>query len=190
MDIFSNVFCLVDQAKVAANEAEKQFDRLPSEANLINLNRQNAALVHALNLESEFWRQKSNCKWLEAEKGTPNSFIPQLRIKVHFFESILYDTSATSLPHDFPFQFPQVQQDVILNLCQPPSQEDIKEVVFSSNKNNVAGPDGFSSAFFQACWDTIAEDVFAAVTDFFKGTPMPRSFTATSIILILKNDSP
>ncbi|KAL0331163.1 UNVERIFIED_CONTAM: hypothetical protein Sangu_1661800 [Sesamum angustifolium] len=48
--------------------------------------------------------------------------------------------------------------------------------------------DGFSSAFFQACWDTIAEDVFAAVTDFFRGTYIPRSFTATSIILIPKND--
>ncbi|KAK4410283.1 hypothetical protein Sango_0101300 [Sesamum angolense] len=214
-DIFGNVFSLVDQAKAAANEAEKQFDRLPSEANLINLNRQNATLVHALNLESEFWRQKSNCKWLEAgEKNTKffHSSVKKKRLKskisrvmdnqqeitdsaqikesaMHFFGSILCDTSTTSLPHDFPFQFPQVQQDVVLNLCQPPSQEDITEVVFSINKDSVAGPDGFSSAFFQACWDTIAEDVFAAVTDFFRGTRMPRSFTAISIILIPKNDS-
>ncbi|KAL0329326.1 UNVERIFIED_CONTAM: hypothetical protein Sradi_4919300, partial [Sesamum radiatum] len=204
------------QAKAAANEAEKQFDRLPSKANLINLNKQNAALVHALNLESEFWRQKSNCKWLEAgERNTKffHSSVKKKRLKsrisrvmdnqqeitdsaqikelaVHFFRSILCDTSATSLPHDFPFQFPQVRQDVVLNLCQAPSQEDIKEVVFSINKESVVGPDGFSSTFFQACWDTIAEDVFVAVTDFFRGTPMPRSFTATSIILIPKNDSP
>ncbi|KAL0331164.1 UNVERIFIED_CONTAM: hypothetical protein Sangu_1661900 [Sesamum angustifolium] len=116
-DIFRNVFSLVDQAKAAANEAEKQFDRLPSEANLINLNRQNAALVHALNLESEFWRQKSNCKWLEAgEKNTKffHSSVKKKRLKsiisrvmdnqqeitdsaqikesaVHFFGSILCD---------------------------------------------------------------------------------------------------
>ncbi|KAK4394256.1 hypothetical protein Sango_1896400 [Sesamum angolense] len=109
---------------------------------------------------------------------------------VHFLESILCDTSATLLPHDFPFQFSQVHQDVVLNLCIPPSQENVKEVVFSINKDSVAGPDGFSSAFFQACWNTIAEDVIAAATDFFRGTPMPRSFTATSIILIPKNDSP
>ncbi|KAL0288495.1 UNVERIFIED_CONTAM: Retrovirus-related Pol polyprotein from type-2 retrotransposable element R2DM [Sesamum angustifolium] len=196
-DIFGNVFSLVDQAKAAANEAEKQFDRLPSEANLINLNRQNVALVYALNLESEFWRQKRNCKWLEAgERNTKffHSSVKKKRLKsrisrvmdnqqeitdsaqikesaVHFFGSILCDTSATSLPHDFPFQFPQVQQDV-LNLSQPPSQEDIKEV----HSFKLVG--------------TIAEDVFAAVTDFFRGTPMPRSVTATSIILIPKNDSP
>ncbi|KAL0324687.1 UNVERIFIED_CONTAM: hypothetical protein Scaly_2435800 [Sesamum calycinum] len=53
----------------------------------------------------------------------------------------------------------------------------------------MAGPGGFSSAFFQACCNTIAEDVIAAVTDFFSGTFMPRNFTATSIILIPKNDS-
>ncbi|KAL0285131.1 UNVERIFIED_CONTAM: hypothetical protein Scaly_2827200 [Sesamum calycinum] len=34
------------------------------------------------------------------------------------------------------------------------------------------------------------EDVFAVVTDLFRGTPMPRRFTATSIMLIPKNDSP
>ncbi|KAK4394197.1 hypothetical protein Sango_1890500 [Sesamum angolense] len=54
----------------------------------------------------------------------------------------------------------------------------------------MAEPDGFSSAFFQACWNTIAEDVIAAVMDFFRGTTMPKCFTATSIILIPKNDSP
>ncbi|KAL2248255.1 UNVERIFIED_CONTAM: hypothetical protein Sindi_2677800 [Sesamum indicum] len=190
--------------------------QLPSEANLTNLNRQNAALVHALKLESEFWRQKSNCKWLEAGERNTKFFhasVKKKRLKsrisrvmdnqqeitdsaqikdsaVHFFESLLSDTSATSLPHDFPFQFPQIHQDVLSNLCQPPSHDDIKEVVFSINKDSVAGPDGFSSAFFQACWNTIAEDVHAAVMDFFRGTPMPRSFSATSIILIPKNDSP
>ncbi|KAL2253085.1 UNVERIFIED_CONTAM: hypothetical protein Sindi_0103200 [Sesamum indicum] len=131
-DNFSNIFSLVDQAKAAANEVEKQFDRLPSEANLINLNRQNAALVHALNLESEFWRQKSNSKWLEAGERNTKFFhasVKKKRLKsristvmdnqqeitdsaqikdsaVHFFGSLLSDFPTTSLPHDFPFQFP------------------------------------------------------------------------------------
>ncbi|KAL2235304.1 UNVERIFIED_CONTAM: hypothetical protein Sindi_1262600 [Sesamum indicum] len=191
----------VDQVKTAAYEAEKQFDRLPSEVNLTNLNRQNVALVHALKLESKFWRQKSNCKWLEAGERNTKFFHASFKKKrlkskisresaVHFFESLLSDTHATSLQPDFPFQFPEIHQDVLLNLCQPPSQDDIKEVVLSIDKDSVAGPDGFSSAFFQACWNTIVEDVNAVVMEFFRGTPMPRSFSATSIILIPKNDSP
>ncbi|KAK4389879.1 hypothetical protein Sango_2324900 [Sesamum angolense] len=63
------------------------------------------------------------------------------------------------------------------------------EFTLSINKDSLAGPDGFSSAFFQACCNTIAEDVIATVTDFFRGTFMPRNFTATSIILIPKNDT-
>ncbi|KAL0287958.1 UNVERIFIED_CONTAM: hypothetical protein Sangu_2668400 [Sesamum angustifolium] len=148
-DIFGNVFSLVDQAKAAANEAEKQFDRLPSEANLINLNRQNAALVHALNLESEFWRQKSNCKWLEAgERNTKffHSSVKKKRLKSRISKVI------------------DNQQEI----------------------TDSAQIKGSAVHFF----GSILYDGFAAVTDFFSGTPMPRSFTATSIILIPKNDSP
>ncbi|XP_011070160.1 uncharacterized protein LOC105155874 [Sesamum indicum] len=114
----------------------------------------------------------------------------QIKESTVYFESLLCDIPATSLPHDFPFPFSQIHQDVLLKSLLTTLQEDIKEVVFSINKVSVAGPDGLSSAFFQACWNTIAEDISTAVMDFFRGTLMPRSFTATSIILIPKNDSP
>ncbi|KAK4381754.1 hypothetical protein Sango_2938600 [Sesamum angolense] len=79
-----------------ADEAEKNFDRDSSKANLIALNKGNAALVHALSLESEYW----------------------------------------------------------------------------------------------SCWDFINNDIQEAVRDFFCGTPMPRSFKATTIVLIPKVESP
>ncbi|KAL0295437.1 UNVERIFIED_CONTAM: hypothetical protein Scaly_3103600 [Sesamum calycinum] len=66
----------VDQAKAATNEAEKQFDRLPSEANLITLNRQNIALVMLLTLNLNFGGRKATANSLKPEKGKPNSFIP------------------------------------------------------------------------------------------------------------------
>ncbi|KAL0293865.1 UNVERIFIED_CONTAM: hypothetical protein Sangu_3229700 [Sesamum angustifolium] len=64
------------------------------------------------------------------------------------------------------------------------------DIVFSIDKDSVAGPDGFSSAFFQKCWDFIKYDIQEAVRDFFCGTPMPRSFKATTIVLIPKVESP
>ncbi|KAL0402600.1 UNVERIFIED_CONTAM: hypothetical protein Slati_4289900 [Sesamum latifolium] len=54
-DTFGNVFTAIQQAKQDATEAEKKFDRDPSEVNLIALNKSNAKLVHALSLESEYW---------------------------------------------------------------------------------------------------------------------------------------
>ncbi|KAL0304686.1 UNVERIFIED_CONTAM: LINE-1 retrotransposable element O protein [Sesamum angustifolium] len=52
--------------------------------------------------------------------------------------------------------------------------------------DSAAGPDGFSALFYQVTWDIIAQDVTAAVQDFFCRTPLPKSFKATSIALIPK----
>ncbi|KAL0295487.1 UNVERIFIED_CONTAM: hypothetical protein Scaly_3103000 [Sesamum calycinum] len=68
-------------------------------------------------------------------------------------------------------------------------QEEIKDIVFSIDKDSVVGLDGFSSVFFQKCWDFINNDIQEAVRDFFCGTPMPRSFKATTIVLIPKVES-
>ncbi|KAL0386379.1 UNVERIFIED_CONTAM: hypothetical protein Slati_4560000 [Sesamum latifolium] len=106
-----------------------------------------------------------------------------------YFENLLSGLTQSSAT-DFPFQFPKIPEAIGNNLCLIPTEEDIKETVFSIDKESVAGPDGFSSAFYQACWEFIARDIYDAVRDFFSGTPMPRSFTATTIVLIPKVDSP
>ncbi|KAL0448790.1 UNVERIFIED_CONTAM: hypothetical protein Slati_1435400 [Sesamum latifolium] len=83
-ETFGNVFTTVQQAKQEATDAEKKFDRDPSEANLIALNKSNAVMVHALTLEAEYWKQKSNCKWLEAgERNTKyfHSLVKKKRVK-------------------------------------------------------------------------------------------------------------
>ncbi|XP_011081406.1 uncharacterized protein LOC105164454 [Sesamum indicum] len=140
-DTSGNVFTTVEQAKQNATEAEKRFNMDPSEANLIDLKRSNAALVHALTLKSEYWKQK-------------------------------------------------ISEECTRIISSLPTDEEIRETVFSIGKESVASPDGFSSAFYQACWDFIAIDIFEAVKDFFHGTPMPRSFTATTIVLVPKVESP
>ncbi|KAL0449581.1 UNVERIFIED_CONTAM: hypothetical protein Slati_1514500 [Sesamum latifolium] len=76
------------------------------------------------------------------------------------------------------------------NICNLPTDKEIKDTVFSIDKDSIAGPNGFSSAFYQACWEFIATDINEAVKDFFCGTPMRRNFTATTIVLIPKVDSP
>ncbi|KAL0322230.1 UNVERIFIED_CONTAM: LINE-1 reverse transcriptase [Sesamum calycinum] len=91
---------------------------------------------------------------------------------------------------NFCFHFPQIHDSLTSKLCKTPSLEEIKDVVLNIDKDSVAGPDGFSSEFYQTCWEFIADDIAEAVTDFFRGTPMPRSFIATTITLIPKTESP
>ncbi|KAL0434121.1 UNVERIFIED_CONTAM: hypothetical protein Slati_2746400, partial [Sesamum latifolium] len=196
---------------MASTDAEKKFDRDPSEVNLIALNKSNAMMV-ALTLEVEYWKQKSKCKWLEAgEKNTKyfHSLVKKERLKstIHriiegnqdithpdrirdsaasYFEILLSVHATQPSTTDFPFQFSKIQEAVGNNLCSIPLEEEIKETVFSIDKESMAGPDGFSSAFYQAYWEFIARDICDAVRDFLCGTPMPRSFTATTIVLIPK----
>ncbi|KAL0284625.1 UNVERIFIED_CONTAM: hypothetical protein Sradi_7192200 [Sesamum radiatum] len=170
-ETFGNVFSTVQQAKQAATDAEKNFDKDPSEANLIALNKSNAVMVHALTMEAEYWRQKSNCKWLEAgERNSKyfHSLVKKKRMKstIHrimegsqeithpdrirdsaasYFENLLSGQRAQPSTTDFPFQFSKISEAIGNNLCSIPSEEDIKETVFSIDKDSVAGPDGFSS---------------------------------------------
>ncbi|KAL0383083.1 UNVERIFIED_CONTAM: hypothetical protein Scaly_0595600 [Sesamum calycinum] len=173
----------------------RQSWNLPIEGYGIALNKGNAALVHALSLESEYWRQKSNCKWLEdGERNTKYfySLVKKKRLK-STIHGIFEDNQAISDPNQFKDSaaryFEYLLSD-IRSISNIPTQEEIKNIVFSINKDSVAGKDGFPSAFFQNCWDFINIDIQEAVRDFFCGTPMPRSFMATTIVLIPKVESP
>lgn len=68
--------------------------------------------------------------------------------------------------------------------------EEVKQAFFGISANSASGPDGFSSLFFQSCWEIVVGDVVTAVRDFFTGGYMPRSFTATMIGLLPKKDHP
>ncbi|KAL0301806.1 UNVERIFIED_CONTAM: hypothetical protein Sradi_6457400 [Sesamum radiatum] len=76
------------------------------------------------------------------------------------------------------------------SLCVMPTLEEVWETVSSINPDSVAGPDGFGPVFFHTCWEIISEDVFGAVTEFFRKVEMPKGFTATTISLISKTASP
>ena len=89
-----------------------------------------------------------------------------------------------SLIHSLP---DSVDQEA---LCLAPQEKEFREAVFGISGDSVSGPDGFSSLFFQHCWDIVGGDIIAAVGDFFSGAFMPRSFTATMIILIPKKPDP
>ncbi|KAL0427583.1 UNVERIFIED_CONTAM: hypothetical protein Slati_2933100 [Sesamum latifolium] len=53
-------------------------------------------------------------------------------------------------------------------LCDMSTREEVRETVFSIEPESVAGPDGFGAFFYHTCWDFVSEDVFSAVTEFFR----------------------
>ncbi|KAI3463155.1 hypothetical protein Pfo_019818 [Paulownia fortunei] len=215
-NIFGDIFENVKKAKQEVADKEKEYDENPCDANLTELKRCTAVLTHNLTIEEDYWRQKAACRWIvEGERNTKyfHSLVKKKRnqSRIH---SIIHEgvqlseqeeikNSAASyfqslLTNDVP-DLTEVNMDCIQQiqqnsetekLCSVPDMEEIRQAVFAMDLDSVAGPDGFSAFFFQHCWDIIHMDIKEAVVDFFKGNTMPRSFTATSIVLIPKIENP
>ncbi|XP_073051339.1 uncharacterized protein [Primulina eburnea] len=163
-------------------------------------------------MEADFWKQKAACHWLEDGERNTRLFHNMVRKKrvakkifriwenglcltsqdliqqsgALFFQDLLTgEPSALDCPDfsGFSSVISAVENDGIAAI---PSLEEVRATVFSIHPDSVAGPDGFSSAFFQHCWEIVHQDVFGAVLDFFQGSPMPKGFTATTITLIPK----
>jgi hypothetical protein len=65
-------------------------------------------------------------------------------------------------------------------------RDEVLEVVKGMNSDKVPGPDGFSMAFFQACWDVIKVDIMGVFHDFHASSKFEKSLNATFIALIPK----
>jgi hypothetical protein len=73
-------------------------------------------------------------------------------------------------------------------LTRLPTHEEIKNAVFSLNKDSSPGPDGFGAIFFQTFWNIIKLDVINAVMQFFTSGWIMPNFNANTLVLIPKTD--
>lgn len=71
-----------------------------------------------------------------------------------------------------------------------PTMEEMREATLSIPSSNGPGPNGFGFSFYIACWSIIKEDMLEAVKDFFRGVELPRAFTSSHVVLILKVEKP
>lgn len=114
-------------------------------------------------------------------------------IKAHavsFFEHLL--TADSSVPNIdaidgflqfIPSSLTSQDNDCLL---KPVLLEEVRRIVFLMDPDSAPGPDGFSGAFFQSCWDIIGHDLLAAVQEFMAGIPIPQSISAAMMILLPK----
>jgi hypothetical protein len=63
---------------------------------------------------------------------------------------------------------------------------EVWEVVKAMNGDKASGPDGFSMAFYQACWVVLKEDIMKVLHEFHASGKFERSLNATFLALIPK----
>ncbi|VFQ96158.1 unnamed protein product [Cuscuta campestris] len=216
-ETFGDIFSQLQQAEDKALETEKDFEINPSQENREIMQKANAALIYATNLEVQYWKQKANIRWLE--KGDSNSklfqaYVKGKRRKLSISHIIKPNGAGTSNPSEikteaisfFENSFKQCQHpsfdpilplipliltsDDNLRICAIPSMDEVKQAVWELDGNSASGPDGFNGNFFKATWETIRQDVLTASQEFFMGQPIPRAYGSTFLTLIPKTDNP
>lgn len=72
-----------------------------------------------------------------------------------------------------------------------PQKEEILDALKGMNANGAPGPDRFSNPLYIHFLDIIAPDLTTGIQPFFQGLPLPKSWPATSFILIpeITNDT-
>ncbi|KAL2475613.1 Uncharacterized protein Adt_36349 [Abeliophyllum distichum] len=159
--VFGDIFQRVRDAECRVDEAESVYDSDPTPAHRDTLHQVQAGLNQTLSVEEAFWKQKAGAHWIcEGDHNTLE----------------LLSAAPQSVDPIRPDIIPRLVSDEDnLQLNRIPTLAEVREAIFSIDPDSVAGPDGFSSHFFQECWDIISDDVFQAVLDFFAGGHFPRA---------------
>ena len=92
------------------------------------------------------------------------------------------------MQHPFPdiLDFPCISGDNAAWLEKPFEESEVLNVIMEFNGDKSPGPDGFSMAFFQACWGILKSDIMAVFHHFHVSCQFEKSLNATFLALIPK----
>jgi hypothetical protein len=168
-------------------------------------------LEKTLLFEEMSWRQKSRALWLkEGDKNTnffhrvANShrkfnqvdslningiiFRNPAEIKEHLvqFYNNLYFENCSWRPRVEGLSFLSTDADESIWLERAFEEKEVWEVIRDLNGDKAPGPDGFTAAFFQKCWDFLKTDIMDVFVEFHARGKFEKSLNATFVSLIPK----
>ncbi|RVX05595.1 Transposon TX1 uncharacterized 149 kDa protein [Vitis vinifera] len=79
-----------------------------------------------------------------------------------------------------------ISEENALRLDSPFTEEEISKAIFQLDRDKALGPDGFTIAVFQECWDVIKEDLVRVFAEFHRSGIINQSTNASFIVLIPK----
>ena len=159
-------------------------------------------------IEETSWRQKSREIWLKEGDSNTRFFhrmanshrrrntINKIKINewltedsrirqgiVEAFENLL------SEPRDWRaslmnLSFSRITKVEVASLEGPLTEEEVKATLTKLNGDKAPGPDSFTTAFWQHCWDIVKEEVLLMFKDFHEKARFVRSLNSTFIVLV------
>ncbi|KAL0448918.1 UNVERIFIED_CONTAM: hypothetical protein Slati_1448200 [Sesamum latifolium] len=162
--VFGNVVDRVVEAERNLKEADEAYDLDPCDRTLVERNRCSAVLVRALAQEEAVGNKRRALSGLKMGREIRDISIRWLRrtdFGARFFGFSMREMDMENLEDGMTDEDRRF-------LCDMPTREEVRETVFSIEPESVAGPNGFGAFFYHTCWDFVSEDVFGAVTEFFR----------------------
>ncbi|KAJ9704891.1 hypothetical protein PVL29_003103 [Vitis rotundifolia] len=162
-------------------------------------------------LEETHWRQHSREIWLrEGDKNTGffhrmanahrrNNTLDRVKINgvwlteeqevregiAHAFHQSLSEETGWKADIGM-IQLDQINQQEAENLETPFSEAEIHSALLEMNGDKAPGPDGFTMAFWQYCWDFAKEEILEMFLEFHENGSFLKSLNNTFLVLIPK----
>ncbi|XP_024156000.1 uncharacterized protein LOC112163980 [Rosa chinensis] len=180
-----------EQTKIGLEEIQQLISvKGPSVERLSQESAAHARYQEALNIQAIFWKEKSRLRWLvDGDRNTAflHNMVKVRRLKQsisslrvgrqilrqqldienhavqHFSSTFSHDNKIIDtglVERVIPRMVTDEENAALLAL---PLGEEIKATVFSMDGSSAPGPDGFSGAFYQSCWDVVSSDVISMV---------------------------
>ncbi|RVX01391.1 LINE-1 retrotransposable element ORF2 protein [Vitis vinifera] len=134
--------------------------------------------------EEIHWRQKA--KELENERGlvlkNAESIIEEI---LHYFEKLYTSPTGESWGVE-GLDWSPISEESALRLDSPFTEEEISKTIFQLDRDKAPGPDGFTIAVFQECWDVIKEELVRVFAEFHRSRIINQSTNASFIVLLPK----
>lgn len=105
---------------------------------------------------------------------------------VEFFDDLFNGYSPPPPPDELSLIQPIISETSNESLTIMPDEEEIRMAISDMNCDSAPGPDGFTGHFYNQCWNIIKEDLIKAIQSFFRGHPIPSSWSATHLMLLPK----
>ncbi|XP_056843438.1 uncharacterized protein LOC130495882 [Raphanus sativus] len=167
--------------------------------------------------EEAYWKQRSRILWLQCGDRNSGFFhaITRGRRQINNFsileddEGKVFDTEegiVATISNYFRHNFtssgaecldtvnealnPCITQEDNDRLIAIPDRTEVYDAVFAIHADKAPGPDGFSAGFYHSFWNTVGEDVYQDIREFFEtGYLHPRQ-NETHVRLIAKISGP
>ena len=131
-------------------------------------------------------RNRKYIKVLENERGlvlnNAESIIEEILL---YFEKLYASPTGESWSIE-GLDWSPISEESALRLDSPFTEEEISKAIFQLGRDKAAGPDGFTIAVFQDCWDVIKEDLVRVFAEFHRSGIINQSTNASFIVLLPK----